>query len=169
MNREFAVPSPDLRKALLPVVPALLAVLVGLGLAARDEPGALLVLPVLLLVFGLVAFALRRRRVVLQDGALVVHAGPHTCRAPLEMLEVAQARTVDLAEHTALKPVIETFGASLPGYQAGHFRLRDRGRAFVLLTGSRHVLVVPEHSGRRLLIDVEKPQGLLDALLASRR
>lgn len=168
MNREFEVPPPDPRKTMLVAGPALLAAVLGLGLAAREEPRALLVLVALLLAFALLARALRRRRVFLQDDALVVHAGPHSCRVPLAALDLAQARIVDLAEHTELKPTLRIFGASLPGYQAGHFRLRDRGRAFVLLTGSRHVVVVPERSGRRLLLDVAKPQALLAALQASR-
>jgi hypothetical protein len=170
VNSEFAVPPPDLRKASVLVAPALLAAVVGMTLAARARPSALLlVLPVIMFAFALMALTLRRRRVRLQDGELVVHAGLHSCRVPIASLDLAQARIVDLNEHTALKPMLKTFGASLPGYRAGHFRLRDRGRAFVLLTGARRVLVLPELSGRRLLLGVEKPQALLDALTAARQ
>ena len=44
--------------------------------------------------------------------------------------------------------------------------LRDRGKAFLLVTQRTKVLVLPERSGRRLLLSLERPQALLDALRA---
>jgi hypothetical protein len=166
MNREFAVVAPDLRKAWLLPGLAMLAGGVGLVLAAREEPGAWLALPILLLAVLLLAMVIRRRRVWLEGGTLRIQAGMHSLRAPVTGLDLAQARIVDLREHRALRPLFRSFGTSLPGYHAGHFRLRDRGRAFALLTGQERVLVLPERSGRRLLLSLEQPQALLDALQA---
>ena len=55
---------------------------------------------------------------------------------------------------------------SLPGYQAGHFRLRAKlGKAFCLVTDTRRVLWLPMRDGKQqLLLSLERPQALLDAL-----
>lgn len=162
--REFSVAPPDPRKTWLLLGPVLGAALAGMALAAREEPRTWFALPVLLAAVALVLASVRRRRVLLRDGELVVHAGLHSCRVPLDALDLEHARVVDLDEHTALRPALKTFGTAVPGYRAGHFRLRDRGRAFVLLTRSTRAVVVPERTGRRLLLGVARPQALLDAL-----
>ena len=54
----------------------------------------------------------------------------------------------------------------MPGYQAGHFRLRDRSRAFLLVTDRAKALLLPERGGRTLLLSAERPQTLLEALRA---
>jgi hypothetical protein len=51
----------------------------------------------------------------------------------------------------------------------GHFRLRDRSPAFVLLTDRSRVLVLPAKSAAKraaktLLLSLQQPQGLLDEL-----
>lgn len=166
-QREFAITPPDLRKTWLLPGLSLLAAITGIAIAARGQPRVLLALPVLLLVLAVIASGMRRRRVMLGQGTLVVQAGLHTCRVALDDLDVPQARIVDLAEHSSLRPLFKSFGTHLPGLRMGHFRLRDRGRAFVLVTDSSRVLVLRERSGRRLLLSLDKPQVLLDALQAA--
>jgi hypothetical protein len=165
-HREFEVVAPDLRKVWLLPGLALLAGAIGLAFAARQEPGALLAFPILLLAVAVVAIVVRRRSVRLEGGELKVAAGMHNRRVATADLDLAGARIVDLREHKALRPLFKSFGTSLPGYHAGHFRLRDRGRAFVLVTDPTRVLVLPERSGRRLLLSLRHPQALLDALSA---
>ena len=107
-----------------------------------------------------------RRSVRLEDGELKISAGMHAHRVAIGAIDLAGARIVDLAEHKALRPIFKSFGTSLPGYYAGHFRLRDRSKAFVLVTDRTRVLVLPERSGRKLLLSLRHPQALLDALSA---
>jgi len=166
-NREFEVVAPDLRKAWLVPGLALLAGAIGVVVGAREEPGVLAALPILLLATAVVAIVIRRRSVRLEGGELKIAAGMHNRRVAVAEIDLAGARVVDLAEHKALRPLFKSFGTSLPGYHAGHFRLRDRGRAFVLVTDSRRVLVLPERSGRKLLLSLRHPQALLDALAAT--
>lgn len=106
---------------------------------------------------------LSRRSVALEDGQLVVAAGLNTLRLPVADLALEQARIVDLEEHSALKPMLKLFGVGLPGYHGGHYLLRDRSRAFVLLTGGK-ALVLPRRDGRRVLLSLAQPQALVDAL-----
>ena len=163
-NREFDVVAPDLRKALLLPGLGLLAAAIGLAFAAQRDPGVWLTVPILFLAAGVIAIVVRRRSVRLEGGELKIAAGMHNRRVAVADLEPAGARIVDLREHKALRPLFKSFGTSLPGYHAGHFRLRDRGKAFVLVTDATRVLVLPERSGRKLLLSLRHPQALLDAL-----
>lgn len=140
----------------------------------RDPPlaGWTEVLPVLVvvpLVLGLLAAAMKRRSVVLAGGMLEVRAAIYRERIPIADIDLASARVVDLAERTELRPVIKTNGMSLPGFSAGHFRLRGKlAKAFCLLTDRRRVLWLPLHNGKdQLLLSIERPQALLDALHAA--
>jgi hypothetical protein len=45
-------------------------------------------------------------------------------------LDLATARVVDLRERSEWKPSIKLFGTRVPGLKMGHFRLRDRSRAW---------------------------------------
>lgn len=166
MRREFAITAPDLRLVVpLPLISLLLG-LVGIGFAARHEPWAWLAAIVIVLAGAFIVWSVRRRRVVLDGETLIVEAAMHTARVPVADLDVAAARIVDLTGHATLRPGMKTFGTAMPGFHAGHFRLRDRSRAFLMVTERTKVLALPQRSGRMLLLSLERPQALLDALQA---
>lgn len=122
-------------------------------------------LPLLLvLAVGIPLLALRRRRIRVDGRELCVAATFYTRRTPIDALDLDHARVVDLAERTELKPALKTNGFNLPFFQAGHYRLRNRAKAFCLLTDRERVLVLPQRDGRFILLSPEKPQALLDAL-----
>lgn len=157
------------------VVPAVSLGLVVLGVAfallrAAQDPKVLqllwIALPTLVVVGGLIWLGARRRAVELDAGLLTVKAGPHTCKVAVAQLDLQRARIVDLDEHTGLRPSIKTFGIAMPGYKAGWFRMREGWRkAFYLLTQRRRVLCLPQRdSGPTLLLSLQQPQALLDAL-----
>jgi hypothetical protein len=164
MRREFAVPPPDLRLTMIAPALGLVAGLVGIGFAAREEPLVWLVLIPVALAIALLGWSVRRRHVTLEGSRLRIAGALNTATVEVDQLDLDAARVVDLREADALAPSWKTFGTSMPGFRAGHFRLRNRGRAFVLLTDTRHVLALPERSGRTLLLSLERPQALLDAL-----
>jgi len=82
----------------------------------------------------------------------------------LDALGRTSARIVDLDRDPELRPLFETFAASMSGYQVGHFRLRDRSRAVLLLKSRRKRLVLQEQNGREILLRLIRPQSLLDGL-----
>lgn len=166
MRREFAVIPPDARLMILLPALSLVVGLVGLSFAARDEPRIWLGAIPIVLIVGLLAWSIRRRRVTLDGDRLRIAGSLHTASVRVAELDLDAARIIDLAEVAALRPRFKTFGASMPGFHAGHFRLRDRSRAFLLLTDRRKVLALRERGGRVLLLSLEKPQALLEALRA---
>ncbi|TKR33743.1 hypothetical protein FCE95_05540 [Luteimonas gilva] len=171
MSQEFAIRPVSPYAFALPGL-ALVAAAAGVIVVMyRGDPKVAWVFPIMLLSAGLITSILRRRRVSLEDGVLTVAAGFNTRRVGIGEIDVDGARIVDLAEHTSLKPALKVMGSSLPGYNAGHFRLRDRSKAFLLLSSRSRVLVLPEKNGAKLLLSLERPQALLDALqrVAERR
>jgi hypothetical protein len=164
-RREFDLVAPDARLVWLVPGIAAFAILVGIGVLATQEPHALVTIPIALVSITVLALLLRRRRVEIDDaGMLTISAGFNTHRVAAADLDLDSARVVDLRERSEWKPLIKIFGTRLPGLAMGHFRLRDRSAAFVLLTDRSRVLVLPEKSGKKLLLSLQQPQGLLDAL-----
>lgn len=142
------------------------AVVIGLQFMPRHQATPMpFWLPLLLVVaVGIPLLALLRRRIRIDGRELCVAATVYTRRTPIDALDLDHARIVDLAERTELKPMLKTNGFNLPFFQAGHYRLRNRAKAFCLLTGRERVLVLPQRDGRFILLSPEKPQVLLDAL-----
>ncbi len=105
-----------------------------------------------------------RHHIVLQGRELRITATLYRKRVPVDALDLDHARIIDLAEHTDLRPLLKTNGFGMPGFAAGHFRLRDMRKAFCLLTDRSRVLVLPLRDGTLLLLSPEKPQTLLQQL-----
>jgi len=161
---DFPVVPPDARLIwLLPGI-AMLAVVIGTFVLMRQEPRAWVMLPATLAIVVVLALILRRHRISIVGDTLVIAAGLNTRRIAVGDLDLATARVVDLRERREWRPSIKLFGTRVPGLSAGYFRLRDRSRAFVLVTDPSRVLVLNERSGHRLLLSLTKPQALLDAL-----
>ena len=103
-----------------------------------------------------------RREASFDGRRLRVKATFYTREAPLSDFDLAAARVVDLREHTGLRPLLKTNGFALPGFQAGHFRLRDRRKAFCMVTDPSRVLVLPHADGRVWMLSLEHPKAVLD-------
>jgi hypothetical protein len=158
------------------VFPVLLGVLLPVvlvtAMALADQHGedwkkaAALVL-LLPFVAGAFAWSIRHRRVeLLEDGRLQVRRWPLPLRAAPGEFDLAQARIVDLANEPALQPGLKIAGSRLPGFASGRFWLKDKRRAYVLLTDRRRVLVLPRVDGQLWLLGVERADALLAALRA---
>jgi len=141
-------------------------IIAALRFSGHPMAGALPALLVVLLVLAILLLAMKRRAVELRDGILDIRAAMYRKRVATAELDLQRARIVDLEERTELRPLLKTNGMSLPGFHAGHFRLRDKfGRAFCLLTDRRRVLWLPLRDGKnQLLLSLQQPQALLDAL-----
>ncbi|HRN60970.1 MAG TPA: hypothetical protein PK743_01820 [Luteimonas sp.] len=108
--------------------------------------------------------ALRRRRIAIEGRELVVAATFYTRRVSVDALDLDHARVADLAEHTGYAPMLGLNRFGLPGFRAGHYLLRNRQRAFCLLTARDRVLVLPQRDGKVLLLSPAKPRELLERL-----
>lgn len=141
----------------------------GVGIAGARQSGAdplaLLAMQALVAVAILaVLLPMWRRQVAFDGKQLRVKATYYSRNSPLSDFRLDQARVVDTREHTEYKPLLKTNGFALPGYWAGHFRLRDRRKAFCLVTDPSKVLALPHADGRVWLLSFEHPQAVLDIL-----
>jgi hypothetical protein len=158
-------------------VPLVFAGLLLLGLAvmialnynhplvlAGAVPGFLMLVAVMLL-FG---WTIRHPRVRLHDGELQVGRFPRL-HVRASNLALGAARVVDLGAERDLQPAFRLMGTSLPGLNTGWFWLRDRSRAFLLVTDRKRVLVLPRDAGGPVLLSLRHPEKLLEDLKRSRR
>ena len=138
---------------------------------AAIAPGFALTVGICGAVALLLILSLRRLRVSIEDDRLVVRAAMYTRRVPLADLDVAAARIVDLDQSPEWRPAVRMNGVGLPGAHIGHFRGRPWSRKlFCAVTSRQRVLVLPERHGERfLLLSLEKPQVLLEALKVAAR
>lgn len=148
------------------LVPATTAVL-AIAFARAEGEKAVLILAMQALVALLILAILLpmwRRQVAFDGKQLRVKATYYSRQSPLSEFRLDQARVVDTREHTEFKPMLKTNGFGLPGYWAGHFMLRDRRKAFCLVTDVSKVLALPHADGRVWLLSFEHPQAVLDIL-----
>lgn len=108
--------------------------------------------------------AMHRHRLVLLPGSLEVKTSFYSRAVPLSELKLDEARVVDLDERTEFKPGAKTNGYSVPGFHSGHFRLRNREKAFVAIAGERRALWLPCSHGAGLLLQPLRPDALLNRL-----
>ncbi|RZA19830.1 MAG: hypothetical protein EOP93_07625 [Lysobacteraceae bacterium] len=108
---------------------------------------------------------LAHREIHIDGDRLVIAAALVFVRkVPIHDLVLDKARVLNLDERTEFRPALQLFGFGLPGFKAGHYVLRNRSRAFCLLTRRQQVLLLPQRDGKLILVSPEKPQALLDAL-----
>lgn len=118
---------------------------------------------ILLMGIGL-GWAFFRRRVELAGNVLDVRSTLYRRRTPVADLLLDQAEVVDLSRDRRYGIRFKTNGYSMPGFYSGHFRLQGGGKGFALVTDRARTLVIPVRGGSTLLLSLERPQALLEAL-----
>ena len=170
--RSFAVTPPDLRVPGLIFAVVLFTCVGVLALSwheIKDSAALWITLPICFLAPLVIVVALIRRKVTFDGETLHIVAGLNQTRVPVASLLPGNARVVDLETSNEYRLGIKTFGTAMPGYYAGHFQQIKGQKVFALVTDKHRVLMLPERDGRRLMLSLEKPQTLLDALQAQPR
>lgn len=122
---------------------------------------SLLVIAVLGIGLGAAFF---RRRVELADNVLDVRSTMYRRRVPVAQLRLDQAEVVDLQRDPRYGIRFKTNGYAMPGFYSGHFRLQGGAKGFALVTNRARVLALPVRDGSTLLLSLDRPQALLEAL-----
>ena len=122
---------------------------------------SLLVIAVLGIGLGAAFF---RRRVELADNVLDVRSTMYRRRVPVAQLRLDQAEVVHLQRDPRYGIRFKTNGYAMPGFYSGHFRLQGGGKGFALVTNRASVLALPVRDGSTLLLSLDRPQALLEAL-----
>jgi hypothetical protein len=142
----------------------LVGVLLSVHAGAQDWLRASPAFAAVLVLLPLAAWRIARRSVRLDARGLDVFRLPWSRVIPVAELELDRAEVVDLAQRPPLRPTLKLVGSRVPGYCSGYFRLRGGARAAVAITDARRVLVLPRRNGNYVLLSLENPASLLEAL-----
>ena len=149
----------------VPTVGILVALALGYSRVAAPARApmafAAVVVPlVMLITAGLVARYLRRARVYVDRGELVIEPGVGGKRIALSALRRHGLSVIDLNQRTELKPFLRLWGTGLPGFAGGRFRLRDGSTAVCLLLDRSRVSYLRSDDGTAVLLSLKRPEQL---------
>lgn len=115
-------------------------------------------------LFGYFTHASRSARFELSGEGLHIRSALYGRMIPARALVAEEARLVDLDVEHELQPTRRTNGIGMPGYRAGWFNTRRRGRALLFVTDPRSVVYLPTRDGYGLLLSVRRPQEFIRTL-----
>lgn len=123
-----------------------------------------MILTVVLLALAYTAYSSRNSRVEIENDRIKLVGDFWGREIPFELLNVTDARILDLARNVEYSPKRRTLGTGMPGYASGWFRLRSGEKALVYLTRRHDVVYVPTSDGYSLLLSVEEPERFIATL-----
>ena len=123
-----------------------------------------MILTVVLLALAYTAYSSRNSRVEIENDRIKLIGDFWGREIPLKLLNVTDARILDLAQNVEYSPKRRTLGTGMPGYASGWFRLRSGEKALVYLTRRHDVVYVPTSDGYSLLLSVEEPERFIGTL-----
>ena len=115
-------------------------------------------------LWALLDKAMHRHGLTLSADSLEVKSSFYSRVVPLSELRLHEARVIDLDERTEFRPAAKSNGYAVPGFHSGHFRLRNREKAFVTIAGERRALWLPTVRDAGLLLQPQQPDALLNRL-----
>lgn len=121
-------------------------------------------LAVVLVALLYTAYSSRNSRVEIDNDRIKLVGDFWGREIPLSLLNVSDARIIDLTKGSEHSPKRRTLGTGLPGYDSGWFRLHNGEKALVYLTKRDDVVYVPTTDGYSLLLSVEEPVRFIEAL-----
>ena len=168
--QEFETVPPGKQVLILPLVlllaplGAMVAIFAGAG--ARTPVPWPVYVPIALMpmVAAFVAKELFSRRYRLSPEGLRLRTLPFPRTVAVARFDLDRAEIVDLEQRPELVPRFKIAGTRLPGFRSGRFYLRDKRRASVFLTDLRKVLLLPLRDGSVVMLSLQRPEALLDAL-----
>ncbi len=122
------------------------------------------VLALLIVVFSFFAYSARNARFELNDYGISIRSWLYGRFIPRNVLIATSARMVNLRVEEAYKPRLRTNGISLPGYDAGWFKLRNGEKALVFMTNASRVVYIPTSKGYSILLTPNQPEEFLRAV-----
>jgi hypothetical protein len=119
------------------------------------------------LLFAYLAYSSRSARFEVSAEGLQIKGDLYGRLIPASDLNVEEARVLNLNEDIDHRPKWKTNGASLPGYQAGWFRLRNGEKSLLFVTDRSRVVYLPTRQGYSVMLSVAQPDELITSLKAA--
>ena len=122
------------------------------------------ILAIVLIALAYTAYSSRNSRVEIGNDRIRLVGDFWGREIPFQLINIADARILDLHKKSDLAPRRRTFGTGLPGYASGWFKLRNGEKALVYLSRSTDVAYIPTTDGYSLLLSVDNPHMFIDTL-----
>jgi len=123
-----------------------------------------ILLAIILAALAYTAYSSRHSRVEIDNKRIKLVGDFWGREIPFKLLNVSDARILNLTATPEYAPRRRTFGTGLPGYASGWFRLRNGEKALVYLTRRHGVVYLPTADNYSLLLSVEEPESFIEML-----
>jgi len=124
----------------------------------------ILIIAALLFLLLTIGFSTRKGLVEVSAQGLKIQVPFYGRILPLSSLILEEARPADLKTEKDLRLAWRTNGIGLPGYSAGWFKLKNGEKALAAVTDPRKVAFIPTREGYAVLVSIEEPVLLVEAL-----
>jgi hypothetical protein len=118
----------------------------------------------LALLFTYFAFTMGKASFEVSPEGLRLRGDLYGRLIPAQSLQLEQAKIIDLQHDSAHQLRFRTIGTSVPGHQAGWFRLMNGEKALVYLTDRSRIVYLPTQEGYSVMLSTPQPEALLAAL-----
>ena len=152
---------------------ALLIGLIGIGayiyykaLPQTSKVVIAAVLMPMLIAFSWMFYKVNDAKLIVTPNLVTVDVPFYRFSLPIEEIDLAGVRQLNWSAgaDTEFKPDLRVNGVGMPGFQLGWFRLVGQTKAFVAVTDTDNVLVIPTTKGYPILLSLEQPDTLLSHL-----
>jgi len=126
--------------------------------------GIVVLLLGVMVLLGATVVGSRFARFEVSDSALRLRGDVYGRTLPFDHLVADRIRVVSLATESSLRPRSKRVGTSLPGYQAGWFRLDNGEKALLYLTDRSRAVYIPTKDGFSVLLSPHDPEGMVAEL-----
>lgn len=123
-----------------------------------------ILLAIILAALAYTAYSSRQSRVEIDSNRIKLVGDFWGREIPFKLINVSDARVLNLTESPEYAPKRRTFGTGLPGYSSGWFRLRNGEKALIYLTRRHDVVYLPTFDSYSLLLSVEEPARFIKTL-----
>jgi hypothetical protein len=118
-------------------------------------------------LFGYLAFSSRHVRLEVTEGELRIRGDICGRTVPATSVVVDEVKALNLTHDTAYGLKWRTYGAGLPGYSSGWFRLMNGEKALVYVTDPTRIIYIPTRDGYSVLMSVAEPEKVKERLQKS--
>lgn len=115
-------------------------------------------------MFGWFLYGAYHSTVTIEGDRLRVNVSIYGRAIALTSVDAGKAEVVDMDQSTEYKLGIRTNGLGVPGYLLGWFRRSGGGRIYAVITDRSSVVYQPTTEDYAMLLSIEEPDALLEAL-----
>jgi hypothetical protein len=98
------------------------------------------------------------------DQGLKIGPGLYSRTIPKEIIDAGGVRVMDLNIEQNYQPRWRTNGASMPGYSAGWFKLKNDDKALLFVTDRSSVVYIPTTDNYSVMLSVQQATEMVEAI-----